>query len=83
MEKAWSNFYAVLKSNTIYFFKDIKHFKRNEFESACDLAGNAMVYLEPDKKGTKLLKISKDNGLEMLFRVKTEVSVLIFYELRK
>ena len=75
MEKAWSSFYAILKSSTVYFFKDVKHFKRNDFESACDLAGNVMVYLEPDKKGTKLVKICKDNGLEMLIRVKPEVSL--------
>ena len=46
VEKSWSYFYTVLKSNTIYFYKDAKHYKRNEFESACDLTGDSRVDLE-------------------------------------
>ncbi|XP_063695318.1 rho GTPase-activating protein 27-like isoform X5 [Bolinopsis microptera] len=75
VEKSWASFYAILKSNTIYFYKDVKHFKRNEFESACDITNDALVDLEPDKKGIKLIKISKPNGLEMLLRVKAETGV--------
>ena len=52
----------------------MKHYKRNEFESACDITTDAVIDLEPDKKGIKLIKISKPNGLEMLLRVKAEVS---------
>lgn len=73
MEKSWASFYAILKSNTLYFYKDMKHYKRNEFESACDITTDAVIDLEPDKKGIKLIKISKPNGLEMLLRVKAEV----------
>ena len=53
----------------------MKHFKRNEFESACDITTDAVIDLEPDKKGIKLIKISKPNGLEMLLRVKAEVGL--------
>jgi len=75
VEKSWASFYAILKSNTLYFYKDVKHYKRNEFESACDITTDAVIDLEPDKKGIKLIKISKPNGLEMLLRVKAETGV--------
>ncbi|KAL5263642.1 hypothetical protein ACHWQZ_G008866 [Mnemiopsis leidyi] len=75
VEKSWASFYAILKSNTLYFYKDMKHYKRNEFESACDITTDAVIDLEPDKKGIKLIKISKPNGLEMLLRVKAETGV--------
>ena len=83
VEKSWASFYAILKSNTLYFYKDVKHFKRNEFESACDITTDAVIDLEPDKKGIKLIKISKPNGLEMLLRVKTEVSSTFCFQICK
>lgn len=77
MEKSWASFYTILKTNTIFFYKDIKHFKRDEYESACDLTKEATVEMEPDKKGVKLIRVSKENGLEMLLRIKTEVGIFL------
>eukprot|EP00116_Pleurobrachia_bachei_P007565 sb/3467827/ len=86
IEKSWSNFYAVLKNDTIYFFKDVKHFKRNEYESACQLTGDTVVEID-DRKGVKTVRIAKDRrGLEIILKQKTEAggkfpSIECWYEM--